>query len=318
MMPNKEPLIVLTGPTASGKTSLSVKLAKQINGQIISADSMQVYKYMDVGTAKITREEMDGVKHYLIDELEPSEEFNIAVFKQKSEKYIEEILKEKHVPMIVGGTGFYIQSVLYDVKFEDNDSDTSYREELAAYEKENGAFMLHEMLKKVDPESADKIHPNNVKRVIRALEYYKQTGHKISEHNEEQSNNTSPYNFAYYVLDYKREILYERIDKRVDLMFENGLVDEVKKLKEMGLNKQNVSMQGIGYKEVLDYLDGEISLEEARYIIKRDTRHFAKRQMTWFKREKNVTWINCEEMDFSEENMLDFIKTDLKNKNIIM
>ena len=304
----KKKLVVLTGPTAVGKTKLSIELARRIGGEIISADSMQVYKHMDIGSAKIRPEEMEDIPHFLVDELEPSEEFNVVVFQQKTKQYMEEIYKRGHIPILVGGTGFYIQAVLYDINFSKDDDNHEIREELENLAKEKGAEYLHEELRKIDPASAEAIHANNVKRVIRALEYYKLTGQKISEHNEEQRQNESPYDFSYFVLNDHRELLYERIDKRVDEMVTEGLVEEVQKLKNMGYNRSFVSMQGLGYKEILSYLDGEISLEEAVYILKRDTRHFAKRQITWFKREKEVIWVNKPEFDYDNEKILDFMQ----------
>ena len=304
----KKKLIVLTGPTAVGKTKLSIELAKRISGEIISADSMQVYKHMDIGSAKIRPEEMEDIPHFLVDELEPSEEFNVVVFQQKTKQYMEEIYKRGHIPILVGGTGFYIQAVLYDINFSKDDDNHEIREELENLAKEKGAEYLHEELRKIDPASAEAIHVNNVKRVIRALEYYKLTGQKISEHNEEQRQNESPYDFSYFVLNDHRELLYERIDKRVDEMVTEGLIEEVQKLKNMGYNRSFVSMQGLGYKEILSYLDGEISLEEAVYILKRDTRHFAKRQITWFKREKEVIWVNKPEFNYDNEKILDFMQ----------
>ena len=246
-MDNK-PLIILTGPTASGKTELSVRLAKAINGEIISADSIQVYKYMDIGSAKVTKEEMNGITHYLIDELEPDEEFNIYIFKERAVKYINKIYEKGKIPIIAGGTGFYIQSVLYDIDFNKEDNDKCYREELEKIGKDMGREYLHNMLKSVDKKSAEDIHPNNIKRVIRALEYYKITGNKISEHNESQRKRKSPYNFRYFVLNMDRELLYDRINKRIDIMLEKGLAGEVEKLLKMGYDRNLVSMQGIGYK----------------------------------------------------------------------
>ena len=314
----KQPLIILTGPTAVGKTALSIGLAKAVNGEIISADSMQIYKYMDIGTAKIRNEEMQGIKHYLVDELEPDEEFNVTIFQKKAKEAMQEIYAKGKIPILVGGTGFYIQSVLYDITFTENeDEDTGYRKELYEIADEHGAEYLHDMLKKVDPAAADAIHANNVKRVARALEYYHQTGECISKHNETEAKKTSPYNAVYFVLNNDRKILYERIDKRVDKMFEEGLISEVEHLKKMGYNKEMVSMQGIGYKEVLDYLDGEYDEERARYIIKRDTRHFAKRQLTWFKREKEVVWVNYQDYDCSTDKMLDAMTDIIKKRGIM-
>lgn len=303
----KKKLVVLTGPTAVGKTKLSIELARRIGGEIISADSMQVYKHMDIGSAKIRPEEMEGIPHFLVDELEPSEEFNVVVFQQKTKQYMQEIYERGHIPILVGGTGFYIQAVLYDINFSEDDNNHQIREELETLARDKGAEYMHEELKKIDPASADAIHTNNVKRVIRALEYYKLTGQKISEHNEEQRQNESPYDFSYFVLNDHRELLYERIDKRVDEMVTEGLVEEVTRLKELGYDRSYVSMQGLGYKEIFSYLEDEISLAEAIYIIKRDTRHFAKRQITWFKREKDVIWVNKPEFDYNNNKILDFM-----------
>lgn len=313
---DKKPLIILTGPTSVGKTSLSIALAKAVGGEIISADSMQVYKHMDIGTAKIKPEEMGGVTHYLIDELEPNEEFNVVKFKQLSKYYMEQIYSKNKIPILVGGTGFYIQAVLYDIDFTENDSDLSYRNYLEQLLRDRGEEYLHNLLQEEDPVSAAAIHPNNSKRVIRALEYLKLTGERISEHNEEQRKKSSPYNFCYFVLNKNRAALYDNINKRVDNMMTKGLMNEVKSLKAAGYNRELVSMQGLGYKELLAYLDGEYSLEEAIDILKRDTRHFAKRQLTWFKREKDVVWVDKD--NFATENeVLYFILDILRNKSII-
>ena len=304
----KKKLIILTGPTAVGKTKLSIALSKAVNGAVISADSMQVYKYMDIGSAKITPEEMDGVKHYLVDILEPCdpEGFNVTRFQSLAKEAMEEIYAEGKVPILVGGTGFYIQSVVYDIDFTENDADTAYRTMLEKMAEEKGAEYLHDMLKVVDPKAAEEIHFNNVKRVIRALEFFQKTGEPISDHNEIERQKESPYEFYYFVLNDDRAKLYDRIEKRVDMMIEAGLVDEVQKLLDMGCTRDMVSMQGLGYKEMIDYLHGEIFLEEAVYIIKRDTRHFAKRQLTWFRRERDVRWIN--KSDFaSEEEILAYM-----------
>lgn len=295
----KKPLIIIAGPTAVGKTAFSIKLAKALDGEIISADSMQVYKGMDIGTAKIKKEEMCGIPHFLIDEWEPDEEFNVTVFQQKAKEAIDDILSRGKIPIITGGTGFYIQSVLYDIDFSEEDNDYEYRHKLEKLAIEKGGHYLYEMLRRADEASAQAIHENNIKKVIRALEYYHLTGKKISEHNEQQRSKESPYQFIYFVLTMDRETLYHRIDFRVDSMIKEGLLREVKALKEKGYHRNLVSMQGLGYKEILAYLEGEITLEEAVYIIKRETRHFAKRQLTWFKREKTVTWINKD--DFRDE-----------------
>ena len=313
----KKPIVVLTGPTAVGKTELSIQLAKAIGGEIISADSMQVYKYMDVGSAKITPEEMDGVRHYLVDELEPFDEFHVVKFQEYAQKYLNEIYAHGKIPIIAGGTGFYIQALLNDIDFTEQESDSAYRKELEALAEEHGNQYLHDRLKEVDPESAEAIHPNNRKRVIRALEFFQETGGKISEHNVKEQMRTSPYNFAYFVLNDERSHLYKRIDARVDKMIEDGLEAEVRRLKEMGCTKDMVAMQGIGYKEMLSYLDGGYSLEEAVYIIKRETRHFAKRQITWFKRERDVIWLNKNEFDYKNEAILAYMIKILKEKAII-
>ncbi|MBE5957878.1 MAG: tRNA (adenosine(37)-N6)-dimethylallyltransferase MiaA [Lachnospiraceae bacterium] len=312
-----KPLVILTGPTAVGKTAMSVELAKRINGEIISADSIQVYKYLDIGSAKVTQEEMDGVKHYLIDELEPDENFDITVFKDKAVKYIEEIYSKGKVPIIAGGTGFYIQSVLFDIQFEDADADAEYRKELEETVKTKGPEYIHNILRNIDPKSAEIIHYNNVKRVIRALEYYKKTGKPISEHNEVQRQNESPYNFVYFVLNDDRELLYERINKRVDIMVEDGLFEEVEGLIKKGYSRELNSMQGIGYREVFDFFDGNLTKEETIEKIKLNTRHFAKRQLTWFKREKSVTMVDLNDFDHDKEKVLSYMTDLLKNKNII-
>ncbi len=312
-----KPLVILTGPTAVGKTDLSIKLAKKINGEIISADSMQVYKGMDIGSAKITEEEKCGVKHYLIDVLDPTEDFNVSLFKEMALEAMDEIYKKNMIPIITGGTGFYIQALLYDVDFNESDGeDTDLREKLTKEAIEKGPDFLFERLKKIDPESAEIIHKNNIKRVIRAIEFYEQTGTKISDHNKEQHENESPYIFSYFVLTDDREKIYDRINIRVDKMMENGLVDEVRALKDRGLSIKNISMQGLGYKEILSYLDGEISVSDAALIIKRDTRHFAKRQLTWFRREKHVTFIDKSQFKSDDEILL-FMTEELKAKKII-
>lgn len=312
----KKPLIILTGPTAVGKTDTSIALAKAVGGEIISADSIQVYRYMDIGSAKITKEEMEDVPHFLIDELDPAEEFNIVIFQKLAYQYIEEIYARKHIPILTGGTGFYIQSVLYGIEFDKNETDTSYRKELEDYAKKYGAAALHKRLRQVDEASADLIHTNNIKRVIRALEYYKQTNQPISKHNEVQHKKESPYQFVYFVLNRERSELYRRIDLRVDHMLQQGLVEEVKKLLEKGYSRNLVSMQGLGYKEIAASLEGEISLEEAVERIKRDTRHFAKRQLTWFRREKDVIWIEMEQYK-SEQELLEYLLSILEEKKVL-
>jgi tRNA dimethylallyltransferase len=316
MNEEKKPLVVLTGPTAVGKTALSIELAKKINGAIISADSMQVYKYMDIGSAKIMPEEMQQIRHYLVDELMPDEEFHIVRFQEMAKQALAEIYSNGQIPILVGGTGFYIQALLYDIDFSEQNADTSFREEMQQFADRNGSEALHEKLKEIDPASYETIHANNVKRVIRALEYYHQTGQPISEHNEQEHQKESPYNFAYFVLNDDRANLYRRIEKRIDLMLEQGLIEEVKRLKEMGCHRGMVSMQGLGYKEILDYLDGRCTLEEAVYILKRDTRHFAKRQITWFKRERDVIWINKPDFAYDEARILEYMLEMLHRRHI--
>lgn len=288
----KRPLLILTGPTAVGKTELSIALAKKINGAVISADSMQVYRGMDIGSAKVTPEEMQGVPHYLIDVLAPEDEFHVVRFQEMAKEALQEIYEKKQIPIIAGGTGFYIQALLYDIDFTEQDEDTALRNHYAQLAEEHGNAYLHEMLRQVDPVSAEMIHANNVKRTIRALEYFEKTGEPISRHNEEERAKESPYDFRYFVLTDERAHLYERIDHRVDLMLEAGLVEEVKRLRAQGCHKGMVSMQGLGYKEIASALFKECTMEEAVYRLKRDTRHFAKRQMTWFRRERDVTMID--------------------------
>ncbi len=303
----KKKLIVLTGPTSVGKTKLSIALAKAVGGEIISADSMQVYKHMDIGSAKIKKEEMQGVTHHLIDIMEPEEEFNVVVFQKLAKQKMEEIYSRNHIPILVGGTGFYIQSVLYDIDFTENRQDSDFRMQLETLANEKGGIFLHQMLERVDPVAADQIHEKNVKRVIRALEFHSQTGLKISEHNETERQKQSPYNSFYFVLTDNRDKLYRQINERVDQMIDEGLVQEVTYLKNRGLPKEAVSMQGLGYKELLEYLNHECTLEEAVEIIKRDTRHFAKRQLTWFRREKEVIWIDKEQFLYDDDQMITYM-----------
>lgn len=309
-------LVVLTGPTAVGKTNLSIELAKRINGEIISADSIQVYKGMDVGSAKITEDEMQGVKHYLIDVLEPTEEFNVFTFKQMALEAMDEIYAKGKIPIIVGGTGFYIQSIVYDIDFEDRVVDEEYRKKLYDILENQGEEYLHNMLREVDEESAEKIHANNVKRVIRALEFHHDNNIKLSDHNDEQRAKSSPYNFAYYVLFDDRDKLYVQIGKRVDDMLKNGLVEEVQGLLDAGIDPNSIAMQGIGYKEVVGYLMGKYTEDEMSRKIKTNTRHFAKRQLTWFKREKTVDMIDLVQYDYNKERILEHIEKDLYSKGI--
>lgn len=297
----KNKLIIIAGPTAVGKTDISIELCKRINGSVISADSMQVYKYMDIGSAKITKDEMQDIKHYCIDILEPEEEYNVNIFQNMAKNSINDCYANGKIPVLVGGTGFYIQSVLYDIDFENTNKDNSYRQELEQLALQNGNEYVHNMLKEIDIDSYNTIHSNNLKRVIRALEYYKETGMPISKHNEEQKAKESPYDFHFFVLTDERDLLYSRINKRVDIMLENGLIEEVKFLKDKGISRNAVSMQGIGYKEIYDYLDGKYDLETAIETLKQETRRFAKRQITWFKREKDAIWINRSQYPTKEQ-----------------
>ena len=313
----KPPLIILTGPTAVGKTDLSIALAKKIGGEIISADSMQVYRHMDIGSAKIMPEQMDGIPHHLIDILDPTQEFNVVSFQQLARQAMDGIYERGHIPIVTGGTGFYIQALLYDIDFTDNDEDTALRRDLEEIAETQGNEALYDRLKQIDPESCEMIHANNIKRVIRAIEFYEKTGMKISEHNKAQRQNSSPYNFAYFVLNDDRDKLYDRIEARVDMMMEQGLVEEVRRLSAMGCTSKMVSMQGLGYKEILAYLDGDITLGEAVYLIKRDTRHFAKRQLTWFRRERDTIMVHKPDFAYDNDRIMDFVIAALQEKGII-
>ena len=314
---NRKKLIILTGPTAVGKTALSIALAKRLDGEIISADSMQVYKHMDIGSAKIKVEEMEEIPHHLIDLLEPDEEFNVVRFKELSKEALFGIYERGRLPVVAGGTGFYIQALLYDIHFDETDNEHEYRKQLEQIASDKGNEYLYQMLKEIDPLSAEEIHFNNTKRVIRALEYYHDTGKTISSHNYEQRGNQSPYNFAYFVLNDKRELLYQRIEERVDIMLKNGLIEEVKELLAHGCDADMVSMQGIGYKEVVNHLENNISLEDTAELIKKNTRHFAKRQLTWFRREKDVCMINIDDFEYNQEKILAEMLMNLKKRNII-
>lgn len=309
-------MVILTGPTAVGKSALSIALAKALDTGIISADSMQVYKHMDIGSAKITPEEMQGVSHALIDVYEPDEPFHVVQFQHDAKAAMEQLWDKGQLPLIVGGTGFYIQALLYDVDFSEEDADLKLRQKYAQLAQSEGAEALHAQLAQVDPQAAGQIHANNIKRVIRALEFYEKTGTPISAHNAAERAKQSPYGFAYFVLTDRREHLYERIDARVDAMMEQGLLDEVKKLRDMGYTRDLVSMQGLGYKELLAYLDGECSLDEAVYMIKRDTRHFAKRQLTWFRRERDVIWVDKPAFDYDEDKILSYMLQEIEKRGL--
>lgn len=309
-------MIVLAGPTAVGKTGLSVKLAKETGGEILSADSMQVYRHMDIGTAKIKPEEMQGIPHHMIDILEPWEPFNVVIFKEKCEECLRQIYERGHIPIVVGGTGFYIQALLRDIDFTENEDDAEYRVYLEKLAADEGAERLHEMLKAVDPDAASAIHANNIRRTIRALEYYHLTGERISCHNDAERRKPPAYNACYFVLNDDRDRLYAGIDRRVDEMLSQGLVDEVKRLRDMGCRRDMVSMQGLGYKEIFAWLEGETAYEQAVEILKRDTRRYAKRQLTWFRREKDCVWVSKNEFGYDEDKILRFMLKELEAREI--
>lgn len=297
---NKTPLVIIAGPTASGKSAAAVELALRMNGEVISADSMQIYRGMDIGTAKVTKEEMRGVRHYLIDCADPDENYNVVLFQQKAREAVQEAVSAQKLPILCGGTGFYIQALLYDIDFTEMEENTSLRSRYEALAAEKGPEALHRILKEKDPASAAAIHPNNVKRVIRALEFAQESGGSIAAHNLAQRERGSAYNSVFFVLTMDRQKLYERIDRRVDLMMEQGLLDEVTRLRDIGIARDSTAMQGIGYKQIYSYLEGDWSLDEAVRLIKRDTRHFAKRQLTWFRREKDVIWVDIDQFDTKE------------------
>lgn len=313
---NKKPLVILSGATAVGKTALSVGLSRRISGEIISADSMQVYKGLDIGTAKIRPEEMQGIPHYLINEIEPKEEFNVYEFQKRAKKYIRKIHSRGNIPVIVGGTGFYIQSVLYDIEFTQSETDSGYRKKLEEIAAQSGPEELHRMLRCVDPDAAAQIHCRNIKRVIRALEFYEETHTPISLHNAQQRAREASYRFAYFVLNRDRSVIYDRINQRVEKMFSEGLVKEVEGLLRQGVPADALSMQGLGYKEIIAYLQGKLSLKDAEDLIKKSTRHFAKRQLTWFRREKDVIWLNYEDYS-SQDQMIEEMIRILKEKHIV-
>lgn len=307
-------ILILSGPTGIGKTAISLKLAKELNGEIISSDSMQIYKYMDVGSAKISKEEMQGIPHHLINVVEPNEEFSVAKFKTLAEEAIEDISKRGKYPIIVGGTGLYINSLIFNYSFTGTYKDNDYRKSLEALANEKGKEFVHDLLKDRDVDSYNKLYPNDLKRVIRALEVYKLSGKTIGELNKEQDIYDIPYNIHYYVLNMDRDKLYERINKRVDEMISSGLIEEVINLKEKGYNSNMQSMKGIGYKEILYYLDNKISLEEAINMIKQGSRNYAKRQLTWFRKDNRTKWINKDNL--TEDEIVKFIINDIGLKKM--
>ena len=301
MSSEKNPLIIIAGPTGVGKSDLAVALAKRIGGEVISADSMQVYRGMDIGTAKITPEEMRGVPHHLIDVCDPGEEWSVVRFQEMAKEVLPGIYGRGNVPILCGGTGFYIQALLYDIDFTEHNDGGVYRKELEERAVNGEGLQLYEELQEADPAAAAAIHPHNIKRVIRALEFHAQTGERISVHNDTQRQRPSAFDSRFFVTTDSRKKLYERTDRRVDKMLEAGLLEEVRILREQGYDRSFVSMQGLGYKEILAWLDGETTLDEAVRILKRDTRHFAKRQLTWFKRERDVIWLSREQLPGDED-----------------
>lgn len=311
----KIPLVILTGPTAVGKTNLSIQLAKKMNMEIISADSMQIYKYMDVGSAKVTEDEMDGVKHYLIDEVTPDYSFSVSEFQERANDYINKIVEKYKLPLVTGGTGLYLNSLIYNMDFAKSDADNELREMLRVQLEENGIDYMYEKLKSLDKEAADRIHKNNTKRVIRAIEVC-MSGKKMSDFSNDLKLNEK-YEPIIIVLNRDREHLYKRINKRVDIMISQGLEDEVKNLLNMGYSSDLVSMQGIGYKEIIKYLNDEYTYEEAIEIIKRDSRRYAKRQLTWFRRYENAKWFDLD--NYNDEKILlnDVISYIEKKVNVV-
>ena len=305
-------IIVIVGPTAVGKTYISVELAKKLNTEIISADSMQIYKGMNIGTAKITEEEKQGIIHHMIDIINPDEEYSVSEFKYDAEKIIDRLLSENRIPIIVGGSGLYVNSLIYDLDFGNTKSNKKLREYYTYYYKEHGEDALYDKLLKIDPVAAEKIHKNNIKRIIRALEVYDITGVKFSELNTDIRKKSNKYDCILIGLSMERKVLYERINQRVDEMLSNGLVDEVSSLINKGYGKNLVSMRGIGYKEIIEYLEGNTDYEEAVNTLKQNTRRFAKRQYTWFLKDENVKWFsmdNPSEIDKTLDSIVEYIST---------
>ncbi len=311
----KKPVVVLTGPTGAGKTKLSIELAKRIGASIISADSVQVYKGLDIGSDKISPKDMDEIDHYLVDILDPLEKFDVTLFKELAEEAFSKIWKEGRIPLLVGGTAFYIRAVVYDTEFEKESGGGIYRKELE--ERLKNGEDLYEELKRSDQRSAEKIHPNNTKRIIRALEFYHENGYPISEHNEAQRKKKSPYNLAYFVLNDDRQRLYEKINDRAQKMIERGLEDEVRGLLEKGIPKDSHCFNSIGYSEMVKYMEGGLSMEETLRTIKQNTRHFAKRQLTWFRKEEDAVFINKNELNFDDEKILGTMMDMLIKKGIV-
>ncbi|NLA85009.1 MAG: tRNA (adenosine(37)-N6)-dimethylallyltransferase MiaA [Clostridiales bacterium] len=312
----KTPLLVITGPTSTGKTALAIKIAQVLNGEIISADSMQIYRYMDIGTAKPTIEERKGIPHYMLDIVYPDEEYNVALFQKQAMKTIEDISKRGRLPILAGGTGLYINSIIYPMDFSDAEKDPEYRNYLKKRLKENGVLWLHNQLKKVDLKSAERLHPNDTRRIIRALEIYHLTGKPMTAFHQNYKEMEPPYDLLLYGLTMERQILYERINLRVDCMIEAGLVDEVRGLLKKGYTKDLVSMQGLGYKEIVAYLKGLVTLNEAIEVLKRNTRRFAKRQLTWFRREKQIKWLYADKQ--TTEQLAEQLISDIGKNNFLI
>lgn len=292
---NKPQICILVGPTGVGKTDISIELAKALNGEILSADSAQVYKYMNIGTAKASLDEMQGINHYMIDEIYPDQSFSVAQFRDRAAVYIQDIAERGKLPIITGGTGLYINSLLNNLDFTASVGDEGFRQDMQSIANAKGNDYLYDMLRDIDPDSYNRLHKNDTRRVIRALEVHKFTGKTISYFQEESKKAPARYDYAFVGLTMDRQKLYERINNRVDIMLDKGLIDEVQKLLDMGYSRELVSMQALGYKEIVQYLMGELTLEEAIFILKRDSRHYAKRQLTWFRRDERIQWFNIDE-----------------------
>ncbi|HOB20931.1 MAG TPA: tRNA (adenosine(37)-N6)-dimethylallyltransferase MiaA [Candidatus Atribacteria bacterium] len=293
---SKIPLVIITGPTAVGKTDLAIRTALELNSEIVSADSMQIYRYMNIGTAKPSLEERQGIAHHMIDIVDPDEEYSVARYQVEARETIEQIYRKGKIPILTGGTGLYINSVIMPMDFTEAAEDPQYREELRLLAAEKGNEYVHQMLVNIDPETAAKLHPNDIRRVIRALEVFYLTGRRMSDYRQDFANIESQYDIVYLGLNMNRDDLYERINKRVDKMIDSGLLDEVRNLMEMGYTKNLISMQGLGYKEMIRYLEGQCTLDESIEVLKRDTRRYAKRQLTWFRRDKRIEWLDLDNL----------------------
>lgn len=302
----KDKLIVLAGPTGIGKTEISLDLAKRLNAEVVSADSMQIYQYMDIGTAKIKEDEMRGIQHHLLDIIKPDEDFTVSDYRKEASLRIKEINQRGKIPLLVGGTGLYINSLVYKLNFTQVKANEAFRIRVEEEADKFGNQYIHDKLREIDPESADKIATADRKRIVRALEIIDSTGKKMSEYNKDFRKETNKYDLRMICLDMDRQDLYEKINNRVDKMVEKGLIEEVKKILDMGYSKELVSLQAIGYKEIISYLEGEISLDKSLEIIKQSSRNYAKRQLTWFRRDKRFIWFNLDSYS-SRELLLDHI-----------